>query len=411
MKRKLLEQWENNIFSLFSFCLCLVFSPLISPGVYAIPNEELNPFILETPTVDAAGTPNDILIKIRGQLDRIVAEDRHDLIGVRIWGTNNQLLWGHGRAVASIDQTIPFLDAALADQVRAYLTVEVNDFLLNSSHLDTEFSGSIGTAAGETNYGISWTDNGAFLWDALYGLWAYAHYTTDWQRIEDNWSDIQSLYTRCQSNNERAIGTNQGSLGRVNGINSEIAGLMAMARMARHMEDASMETSVVSSAYTRLNAKNDAVVGSTDLPIILIPDTWRELNIDGFNDLTPDLCRFLAAFQKAKITTQINNITNRFRTWYLSDMDHISDWMNRPPFPPVADPPVTPGEEGFQASIFASPIYLSLAYILQEEPQRLRNELPLIQSSVTTPHFLDMFHLQHLVALAHRYSSITWQAE
>ena len=395
----------------FVICVISIFS-FYYISYSAIPSSELDPYILQVPTINSTTGADDIIALIRKQVTKIVTENRHDLVGGRLWGTANQLLWGHGRAVASLAQTIPFLDSTLANQLKTYLAYEVDNYLLNATYLNSEVSGSLGTASG-ASYGISWTGNNAFRWDALYGLWAYAYYTGDWTRIQNNWTTIKNIYSQCVLNSNRVLGQVQASGTDVitSSINNEIAGLMGMARMARYLNDTTTESSVKSSAYTRMNNKIDEITAANNNPVTLGGGgtLGRFLYIAGYQDLTFDLCRFIANYQLTKVTTQFNIVTNRFRTWFLSDMDHVSDWMSVAPFPQVtANSSDRPGEEGFQSSLFASPIYLVRAYITQENTTTLRKELPLAQSSRITPHYLDMFRLQHLVALVHRHSSITW---
>ena len=196
-----------------------------------VPRADLEKLIFEVPTVRPPQGADDVVARIRAQVARIVAADRHDLIGARLWSTNNQLLWGHGRAAASIAQTLPYLPGDLADKTRAFLSREVDEYLLDPNHMAREFAGSIGTAEGVRDFGISWSKNGAFRWEALYGLWAYGHYTGDWGRIERGWAGVKALYGRAAQNADRALGTNASrGMGTVSGINSQIAGLMGVKR-------------------------------------------------------------------------------------------------------------------------------------------------------------------------------------
>jgi hypothetical protein len=390
--------------------------PVPQPGTRARAaeprNADLEKIVLEAPAVVPPQEPNDVLERLRKQVARVVAEDRHDLIGARLWSTNNQVLWGHGRAVASLAQTMPYLPSDLAAKLRAYLAVEVDEYLLDARHIDKEVAGSVGTAEGVRFFGISWSNNGAFRWETLYGLWAYAHYTGDWARIKKNWPAIRSIYAKAEQTPRRALGTNADKgMGMVSGINSHIAGLMGMTRMAKRLKDPAIATAASKAAIARLKEKLAEIDSGPENPVVLLPNTWRELGMPAYVDLTPDLCRVLAAYRKGRVTMQMNLVVNRFRTWHLGDMDHVSDWMAAPPFPPVTADNKRPGEEGFQASVFASPIFLARAYIAGVSVETLRNELPMAQSSRTVPTYLDMFRLQNLVALAHRMSTVMWEAE
>jgi len=345
------------------------------------------------------------LTEIREQVERIVAADRHDLVGGRLWGTANQLLWGHGQAVAAISAALPLLDDELAAKAGAFLAADVDKFLLNEEHIATEVDGSLGTAEGVRNYGLRWRNNDAFRWDALYGLWAYAAATGDWQRIDDNWKTVLAIYRNCRLNCTRYCGGGASSNAAViSGIDSEIAGLSALARMARKVGDAAVEAQALRHARDRLRDKLAEMEKAEDFPVHLLGGGEAyTLHVIGYQDLTPELATFLGAHAGKKVKTQIDAITHRFGWWWLGDLDHVSDWMAHPPFPPVAgNVPRSrhPGEESFQMSLFADPIYMAKAYALRESADELARRLPLAQSSRTTPDYLDMFRLRHLVALA-----------
>jgi hypothetical protein len=179
--------------------------------------------------------------------------------------------------------------------------------------------------------------------------------------------------------------------------------------MARHLADATFETTAGTRATTILLTKIDQITSASNNPVLLHGNALgRFLSIEGYQDLTPELTRVLRDYQKSKLVTQMTTVTNRFRTWYLSDTDHVSDWMGVAPFPPITDTSDRSGEEGYQMSLFASPIFLLRAYTTEEPVAQLRSELPLGMSSRTTPWYLDMLRLQHLVALMHRANGITW---
>ncbi len=374
----------------------------------APPSSELQKYIFELPRVTTVTGNDDIVTKIRSQVSLLVASNNHELRGVRNWGTATQLLWGHGKAVASIAQTLPYLESSQSQSVRQYLDVEVNTYLLSQSHItNNEVSGTVGKAGTDPTYGVSWSGNSAFCWDALYGLWAYAHYTNNWAPIQSNWNTIKSIFTSCGQNSSRFLGN---SSERTSGINSEIAGNIAMARMAQIQADTTTKNTAATRATTLLSTKIDQISAQSNNPVILKGGSSlaRFLIIDGYQDLTPDLARVLRDYSKTKVTAQMNTVTNRFRTWYLSDMDHVSDWMAVAPFPPITDAGERSGEEGYQMNLFASPIFLLRAYTTEESVATLRKELPLAMSSRSVPGYLDILRLQHLVALMHRANGLTW---
>jgi hypothetical protein len=377
------------------------------------PELGLKQFILQAPNIGAVSDATDVTKKLNTQIARIAASKNHSLFGVRLWGTAFNSLWGHGRAVAAVAQTLPYIDSTTRDAIKPWLSEEVDNYLLNSNHFSLEGSNNIGTLSDEYLV-ANWSGQDAFQWEVLYGLWAYAHYTHDWQRISKNWEKIKNLYSQCKLKGQRSLGgSTPNAQVTVPAIHSEIAGLMGMARLAHYIKDTTAEESIISKALERLNDLDIAVANGNDNPIVVSSEygLGRILIINNYYDLTPDISRFLATYRKAKIAAQFNTVTNRFKTWFLSDLDHVADWMSVAPFPPVANPDIRPGEEGFQQNHFANPIFMVRAYILDIDTKTLRAELPLPQGSRLSPEYMDVFRLQHLTAIAHRHSNITWATE
>jgi hypothetical protein len=384
-------------------------STFILPSAYAA--TEHDAYIFQAPTISYSGTAPDIIQKIETQVNQITNSPTQHLIGVRLWGTANQLLWGKGRLVSTLSHTYPYLTSTTQNKLKPYLNNIVTSHLLNTSSVNSEISGSAGTN-GTKNYGMNWSNNHAFCWDTLYGLWAFGHFTGDWSPIQNNWSQVKNIYNTCQGNASRTLGSTRGNNAyNSTGINSEIAGLMAMARMANRYET-SLASTVASRAATKINEKISQTNGASNNPVRLLnpADLGRFLYLHGLQDLTPDVARVLRDKNQTKIISQVNTVTNRFRTWFLSDFDKVSDWMSRDQFPAVTDSKAEyPGEEGYQMTLFASPIYLSKAYITNAPLAELRKELPIGSNSLSTPSHFDILRLQHLTALAHRYSTVTWK--
>lgn len=360
--------------------------------------------LLAVPEPAPVTAGQDLVAEVNEQVARWVASGRHDNVGGRLWGVANQLLWGHGHATAVMAQALPYLEPDLAARARQYLAAEVDDYLLNEEHLAREVAGSLGTREGIPDFGLTWQKNMAFRFEALYGLWAYAHHTGDWQRIERNWPAIKRIFAGCQIDQPRAAGgTTRGTSANLPAINSEIAGLIGLVRMARQVGDAATERVATAALRERLAKKLEQVDQAAELAIHMLgsgePTT---LYIADYQDLTPELARWLGARRPQKVAAQVAAITNRLRYWFLGDMDHVADWMASPPLPPVAsnvEHEKHPGEESFQMSLFADPIFMLQAYALDQPADALRRQLPLAQSSRATPQSMDVFRLQHLLAI------------
>lgn len=404
----------RRLFSLLTVGILLgLFSLIRALPARSLSSSELEPYIYTVPSVTYNGNAPDIVEKIRRQVHTIVQSDNHThLIGARIWGTANQLLWGHGKAVTSLAQSLPYLDSADAGKLKNYLSSDVTTYLLSQTHLQSEIAGSIGKSQSLPRYGIAWSDNYAFCYDALYGIWAYGHYAKDDALIRSKWGAIQSVYSLCQKGDRRYLGTagNPAFGTYTSGLNSKIAGTIAMVRMAVIAGDQQKELAAKNAALSLLNEKSSAVTNASNNPVKLMGSALgRFLYIDGYQDLTIDLSRFLKDKHKQKISSQFAFVTDRFQTWFLSDFDHVSDWMSVAPFAPVTDKGERPGEEGYQMSLFAHPIFLSLAYIGDVPTTRLRKELPFAQNSLSTPSSFDMFRLDYTVAIANKENGLIWK--
>lgn len=388
--------------------LIFLFRTNTDPVISAPTSAELQKYVLEVPHVTS---PNDdIVTKVRLQIDQLISSNNHKLVSARLWGTTNQLLWGRGRAVAAISQTIPYLTTSEISSIKTYLDTEVTQNLLSQNYISTkEVSGSLGKDGTDSVYGISWSGNSAFCWEALYGLWSYGYYTGSWTTLQTNWSTIKTIYSSCAQNSIRVLQP-VGEPQTISGINSEIAGNIGMARLAKQFNDTTTYNTSLTRATTLLGQKIDQVAASSNNPVVLkgAGGLGRFLSIDIYQDLTPEVARAIKDYQKPKVVTQMSAITNRFRTWYLSDLDHVSDWMSVSPFPPVDDASSRPGEEGYQMSMFATPIFISRAYITEEPVATLRKELPLAITSRENDWATDIFRLQHLVSLLHRTNGVSW---
>ncbi len=416
VKPSLFSRFYNKMYVVIgAIVICVMMATHVSvKKVSALTSSELHTYIYDTPHITYLGSSPEIVEKIRRQVATMLATNSHDLMGARLWGTSNQLLWGHGKAVATLSSTLPYLETQQADQLKSYLRQEVTTNLLSSSYVQTEISGSIGKSSSIGHYGVSWSSNHAFCYDGLYGIWAYAQYAQDTTLVKNNWSTIKSIYSLCQGSTKRYLGTagNSALQTYTSAANNMIAGTVAMVRMAVMVGDSATESSANTQAVQLFNDKIQSTTNASNNPVKLMSNggLGRYLYIDQYQDMSIDLARFLKDKQQAKVSAQFATIVDRFRTWYLSDYDHVSDWMSVAPFAPVTDVSSDrPGEEGFQTSLFAHPIFMARAYVIETPVATIRKELPFAQSSKTTPASFDMFRLDYLVAIMNRQSTIIWQ--
>jgi hypothetical protein len=394
----------------------------------------------------------DLLAELAFIGEQIAADGQHYPPGANLHNsTNNHFLYTYGRSLFAIAQMLPFLPGDVDDTgttrgaVAAYLRSEVQTYMLDNNYFDQEVSGSIGYRESSQNYrgwapavldganardespwwgpnpswdwggtgvafgqsGITWANGWRgpaehARWEGLLALWAYAHYTGDWDLIRSNWSTIQTIRNDAPDSPVKPVNPEAPA------TNAWVLGLTAFARLARGVGQSAAENAAKNDLAAALSARSVEGIGGDKGNNFDYTSLSGIYWIEGWGEWTPDLGRWLRdEFGASQIAAQITDLVtdDRIYLWYESDMSHAHN-----------------GENQQQTSLISYPIYqaytASLANVgtngewTYDQAARafLRDRLPQPVVSRVTPYHRDAYHLQNLVALVRAHGTTTWVA-
>ncbi len=393
---------RNRIVIILLIGVLRLFSPVQAQAL------TIDQLVNEYPDVSSVTHSGDLVDKIRANITLLLSENKHrDYPGVILAEDVQKILWFKGMEISTLSETFPFLDAAQKSSLQDFLKIEVHDYLLSKQYREYESQGDVSTKLGDMSFDLNWWQWGSTDWEDLYGLWAYAHYSGDSQTIADNWADISRLYSEAHTDRKKAISAGI----YVNSRNSQIAGRIGYARMARTLYDRSQDTayqdvyrstvSTLSSEITMLNdqASNgpfmDQICGSTATDWCpSSPAQNRNLQIfyTQFDFMTPELGRYMKSNYLSQTQTVIDDALKADPWWFMASYNLTQT-----------------GGEGYHPSpAYAYQILQARAQILSVSPVTLRKEFPWQTEYATLPHYWDIFTYANLLTLIRSSEEVRW---
>lgn len=217
---------------------------------------------------------------------------------------------------------------------------------------------------------------------AMYGLWAYGHYSGDWQTVA-------ALYEPAS----QAIAAERAKIQTL----QDVQGIIGMARIARKLKK-SEAASLAIAAQAALQQSRDVenfALNATSLynkPEIAGKDPGRGY-YKGFWDLAPEMGRFLAENVQEKSEAIRADLEWRIPMWYANRAAVPNEWW--PHIPAAA-------EDTFCPPRIAGPIFLMRAYIPGDDAATLQRFLDIPYCPG------DLDYLQQCVALLRAYGGAGW---
>ena len=128
-------------------------------------------------------------------------------------------------------KSLPYLEEEQREIVASCLREYYGDFVLTREPYDAHRGKLLFHGPGIGSWG-SWGDAGKFSTNLLQGIWAYAHYTGDWDLIRDRWDLIKRLFVLPEEIDWQGVG--RGSIAEMGDMAPPC---IAMARMAYQVGD------------------------------------------------------------------------------------------------------------------------------------------------------------------------------
>jgi len=369
-----------------------------------------------------------------------------------------QVLWFEGELVKSLAETIPFLPQDLQSDVKDYLKAEVENYLLDPSQYDYQHQCRLYGSYDTVNCNLwenecsdeiksCWYEkNPNLVAERLYAMWAYAHYSGDWDLIESNWEFIRELFTqRISGAYNESLGFCQFQdflTGYLLGINQQIAGTLGILGMAAQVNDAEVqaraehmlqgmyESRVDLAHYVQrlydsgdlqpleIRVQPDGTLNREDVEYLctggeLMPfREMRDRDSDirqvvwwdgtsealycsglglqtyavmwGYIPMYPEVAELLRANLLAETQEYLNSYVMTDPWWWLTDLSRNKAGS---------------GEHLYQGPALSFSLFQTKAYVLREPVEELLRQLPLPYANVG---FRDLYRLQNLVAILRR---------
>lgn len=369
------------------------------------------------------------------------------------WGWDKANLhgfWREGETITSLARTMPYLRPNMQAALRAYLRAEAATYLFGQSY-EYDFKCMVYGQDGlvspcdpadyEGEIYFYWcTDDLNVIAENLHAMWAYAHYTGDWQTIDNHWGLITELYHRLTGAFDDELGLYIDKRWHTPDmiLNGQIRAMLAVSRMAEQTGDTATATEAsdfLAQMYeTRLRfgrkvqtLYDQGVLHRVDDPDELEPfeimpyqgyrdrdtdvrqvqwwdhdrveivsfpaDTHRAgsgvfvTGVQHYEDLTqyrpmfPELAKFLGNNLRAETEQYIQTVTERNPWWYWCDATHAMQYG---------------GENLYNQAHISAAIFQAKAYVLGESFDVLKDYLPWTYANAG---FRDIYRLQNLVAL------------
>ena len=136
-------------------------------------------------------SPAALRQKLQPLLHRLASDGKHVGVGVLWVEDHKKIMWFQGQAVALLSAAYPYAAEADKPALAAYLKREVVDYLLDPKYMQWERTGTLTRPGNET---LKWEKNNATGWMAIYGIFAYARATGDWDLVKEKADTIKGLW-------------------------------------------------------------------------------------------------------------------------------------------------------------------------------------------------------------------------
>jgi hypothetical protein len=369
-----------------------------------------------------------------------------EISGFQLFGTTGERIW-------ILSQALPFVSPALRPRVLAYLHDLAQNDLFNPDQyayrLDCLIFGQAGVASGPSctasdSIVAAWyADNELLTGERLYAMAAYSEATNDWSLVGANWEFIKGLFGLFTSAYDPALGFcrfNKWHVGKL-GLASQIGAAAGMLRMATYRGDtatsAQAQTLLDNLLATRIRlahyVRDQYDAGAiTPLPLRIDPDgvpnrddifkyndigeliplngdrdratdprqlTWYDGDqavihssagfmhyaaLTGYSPLYPELAERLRRDLLPEMRRYVQTYEINAPWWWMSDLAHHT---------------TSGGEHLWHSPTLAHDLFQTKAWVLREDWDTLRQQLPLPMS--INPRY-DLYRLHNLATLLAR---------
>ncbi len=357
--------------------------------------------------------------EINELVSQLVADGTHrDYPGLFLAEDWNRHLWFKGFEISTLASTIPYLTDDNRDALKAFLTVEVENYLLDDSYRSYELNDEATTDTRFPGAGsLRWWQWRSVEYEALYGLWAHAQYTDDWTLILDHWETIRAIKDTISGNGypKKIIAGAPGGI-HAQSINSIISGQIAYGRMAKKLY-AMTEDVAYNQEYQQISADMPAYLNTIDTIIdcgyLECQIGWDTIaqscitNIAQLDFLTPSVARWYAENHLTSIQAAVDEAEMRDPWWFMASYN-IMPGAHTLGNDGLGDFGAGCGEGYFQSPLYSYQIFQGKARVLGTSPQELISQLPVATTSKTIPIFWDILNYANLTALIERIEGSNW---
>lgn len=395
------------------YVITIIFSLILLCGVFPVHVKALSAdqVINEYPKLLTVGTNNIYADRVRSLVAQLVADNKHrDYPGIILAEDINKWMFYKGMEVATLSQLVPTISEPTATGFKNFLKYEVSNYLLNKTYTDFEKQGDLKPKISFLNWSATWWQWKSVEYEGVYGLWAYAHYTNDWDTIKNNWSKVKALFdsgSNIGKANKKFLNN-----GYYRDPNAEIAGRIAYARMAKKLYSLTNDSSYQTIYQGQLSSISSLLSGlgsyigkgvyenqicdfdSTKICVLGSDLSSRDMlpNLSQFDFLTPEIARWDQANYSTQVNTLLSSVQQSNPYWYLASYNLEG----------------AGGEGYFQSPLLAYQIYQADALILNKPVLDLQKYLPLGTETATVPADWDILSYANYGTLIGRMEGIVW---
>lgn len=213
------------------------------PSINVPDPSELEGYILEVEEYTPDWTKvSDLRTMLEAEVEDLISGERYAPFLLLSGKSNGRFFFADpSEELYVLSISLPYLSSALQTQVRAYLAEIITQY----DPLKDQYPVEGGRR--RERYEVLGTDNWQAcqesagcrprvppLEERLYHLWAYAHYTGDWNYIESNWQTIRGrMHSEIDPNDPESLLDSYYDVS----LNRRVASLIAYTRIAQHLGD------------------------------------------------------------------------------------------------------------------------------------------------------------------------------
>jgi len=278
-------------------------------------------------TTEIASSASNLVSELRTEVQKIL--DAGPLSPIRtVYADLEQdpyfLYWQGGRVITTLAAAWPHLTSTQQDAVRKYVRAEVDDerrapwtpkgFIPPDQGARRELHG-FGEPRGWDRYWDMWGSKKPIM-GSYYGLWLYAYRSDDWGALQRHSVQLTELYTR-QAGRCDLYGT--------------MGAHIAMARIARHFQDAANMRLATSNARAAFGAGTNFAAVETAAQKYFkerYDPRQRSQVYQGwmFLELCPEVGRFLADHVKDDVLKRHSEALRKYPLFWLREVPYWSRW-------------------------------------------------------------------------------------